>query len=160
MAYKKVAIPKEVYHLTKRENLDSIRKDGKIRRFWDQECWFCRSIPDMLKYMEQTVMCEGKLYYGRFGMPQRYPKFVPEDHIILKLFPKYPESKWYVLEQEVPLDASAKVVQLAKEFSELKVGFRGDMEFRSMEVMEVTDILKMQEENQKQMEEQGLQMII
>ena len=41
MAYQKVPRPSTVYHLTKKEHLDSILDDGVIRRFDDTECWFC-----------------------------------------------------------------------------------------------------------------------
>ena len=60
MAYVKEHPPSEVYHLTKKENLNSILEDGMIRRFGDMECWFCVDLQKMKAYMEQTVMCEGK----------------------------------------------------------------------------------------------------
>lgn len=41
MAYVKTEIPTQVYHLTRRENVDSIREEKRIRRFGDTECWFC-----------------------------------------------------------------------------------------------------------------------
>ena len=62
--YVKAPIPSEVYHLTKKANLESILDDGAIRRFDDTECWFCESLAKMKAYMEQTVLCEGKPYYG------------------------------------------------------------------------------------------------
>lgn len=64
MAYVKAPIPSEVYHLTKKANLESILDDGAIRRFDDTECWFCESLAKMKAYMEQTVLCEGKPYYA------------------------------------------------------------------------------------------------
>lgn len=87
MAYVKVTPPSVVYHLTRMENLDSILDDGKISRFLDSECWFCESLGKMKAYMEQTVMCEGKPYYAVGGQLCRYPKFVPEDYVLLKLTP-------------------------------------------------------------------------
>ena len=63
MAYVKEHAPSEVYHLAKKENLNSILEDGVIRRFSDTECWFCADLQKMRAYMEQTVMCEGKPYY-------------------------------------------------------------------------------------------------
>ena len=60
MAYVKEHAPSEVYHLAKKENLNSILDDGMIRRFSDTECWFCADLQKMRAYMEQTVMCEGK----------------------------------------------------------------------------------------------------
>ena len=64
MSYEKVPAPSIVYHLTKKENLNSILEDEAIRRFEDSECWFCESLPKMKAYMEQTVLCEGKPYYA------------------------------------------------------------------------------------------------
>lgn len=87
MAYEKVPRPSTVYHLTQKGNLDSILDDGMIRRFGDTECWFCETLPKMKSYMEQTVMCEGKPYYAVGGQLCRYPKFVPEDYVLLKLTP-------------------------------------------------------------------------
>ncbi|MFR1746450.1 MAG: hypothetical protein ACLSWG_16665, partial [Oscillospiraceae bacterium] len=95
MAYVKAPIPSEVYHLTQMDKLDDILNDGKIRRFGDTECWFCESLKKMKAYMEQTVLCEGKAYYSIGGQLCRYPKFEPDEHIILKLTPCRREGNWY-----------------------------------------------------------------
>ena len=79
--------PSEVYHYTHRKNLDSIPRDGRIRRMGDWECWFCASLEDTLTLMRATVMIEGKPYYKVGGSIGHYPKFVPEDYVILRLTP-------------------------------------------------------------------------
>ena len=137
MAYVKAPIPSEVYHLTKKANLESILDDGAIRRFDDTECWFCESLAKMKAYMEQTVLCEGKPYYGAGGQLCRYPKFVPEDYVLLKLTPRGYEDNWYRWNQEIPPGSSRELMQAAKEFSMLKIGYRGDVAFRSAEVIDV-----------------------
>ena len=111
--------------------------DGKIRRFDDTECWFCDNLVKMKAYMEQTVLCEGKPYIAVGGQFCRYPKFVPEDHAILELIPCRSEDKWYRWNQEVPPGSSQELVKAAREFSELKIGYRGDMAFKSAEVIHV-----------------------
>ena len=136
-AYVKVTPPSVVYHLTRMENLDSILDDGQIRRFLDSECWFCESLPKMKAYMEQTVMCEGKPYYAVGGQLCRYPKFVPEDYVLLKLTPCGYEDNWYRWNQEIPPGSPKELVQAAKEFSGLKIGYRGDLTFRNAEVIDV-----------------------
>ena len=141
MAYSKARIPTEVYHLTKRENLDSILADKRIRRFGDTECWFCRSPEDMLRYMEYTVLCEGKTYIATGGRIQRYPKFNPEDHVLLKLTPSKWEDKWYQWNQELPANASPEVKEQAREFSELKIGYRGDLRFSKVEIFDLKQIM-------------------
>lgn len=123
--YVKAPIPSEVYHLTKKANLESILDDGAIRRFDDTECWFCESLAKMKAYMEQTVLCEGKPYYGAGGQLCRYPKFEPDEHIILKLTPRRREGNWYRWNQEIPLNSPPELVQVAAEFSKLKIGFGG-----------------------------------
>lgn len=141
MAYVKAPIPSEVYHLTKKANLESILDDGAIRRFDDTECWFCESLAKMKAYMEQTVLCEGKPYYGAGGQLCRYPKFEPDEHIILKLTPSRREGNWYRWNQEIPLNSPPELVQAAAEFSKLKIGFRGDLPFRNAEAIDVAEFL-------------------
>ena len=142
MSYSKVKIPSEVYHLTKRKNAEQILKDGKVMRFGDSECWFCRSIPDLLRYMEYTVFCEGKPYIDTDGSVKRYPPFVPEEYRVLKLTPRYREGNWYQWNQEIPPNSPPELVEQAKEFSRLKIGFRGDLRFKDAEVLEVSQIMK------------------
>ena len=137
MAYQKVPRPSTVYHLTQKGNLDSILDDGMIRRFGDTECWFCESLDKMRAYMAQTVLCEGKPYYAVGGQLCRYPKFVPEDYVLLKLTPSHAKDNWYRWDQEIPPGSPKELVQAAKEFSGLKIGYRGDLTFRNAEVIDV-----------------------
>lgn len=141
MAYQKVPRPSTVYHLTQKGNLDSILDDGMIRRFNDTECWFCESLDKMRAYMAQTVLCEGKPYYAVGGQLCRYPKFVPEDYVLLKLTPSHAKDNWYRWDQEIPPGSPRGLVQAAKEFSMLKIGYRGDMAFKEPEVIDVPKFL-------------------
>ena len=141
MAYQKVPRLSTVYHLTKKDNLNRILDDGQIRRFGDNECWFCETLPKMKSYMEQTVMCEGKPYYAVGGQLCRYPKFVPEDYVLLKLTPCGYEDKWYRWEQEMPPGSPKALIRAAREFSALKIGYRGDLAFRNAEVINVPKFL-------------------
>ncbi len=145
MAYEKIRRPEgAVYHYTKRENLDGIRKDGRLRRFGDRECWVCSSLEDTLRLMELTVMQEGKPYYAKGGILKRYPPFVPEEYVILKLQPRYQSGDWVVWRQATPVDAPQEVLDLAEEFSFLKKGFRGDLRFYGEpEIFEVADLMEM-----------------
>jgi len=137
MAYQKVPRPSTVYHLTQKGNLDSILDDGMIRRFNDTECWFCESLDKMKAYMEQTVLCEGKPYYAVGGQLCRYPKFVPEAHVLLKLSPCDQPDNWYRWNQEIPPGSPKELARVAREFSLLKIGYRGDLTFRNAEVIDV-----------------------
>lgn len=151
MAYVKVTPPSVVYHLTRMENLDSILDDGKISRFLDSECWFCESLGKMKAYMEQTVMCEGKPYYAVGGQLCRYPKFVPEDYVLLKLAPCQPKDNWYRWDQEVPPGSPKELINAAKEFSALKIGYRGDLWFSTVETIDVPAFLHGEIISQKQL---------
>ena len=141
MAYEKVPRPSTVYHLTQKGNLDSILDDGMIRRFNDTECWFCESLDKMKAYMEQTVLCEGKPYYAVGGQLCRYPKFVPEDYVLLKLTPSHAKDNWYRWNQEIPPGSPKELARVAREFSLLKIGYRGDMAFKEPEVIDVPKFL-------------------
>lgn len=141
MAYVKVRPPVKIYHLTGKDNLNSILDDGVIRRFNDTECWFCESLDKMRAYMEQTVMCEGKPYYAVGGQLCRYPKFVPEDYVLLKLTPSHAKDNWYRWDQEIPPGSPKELARAAREFSLLKIGYRGDMAFKEPEVIDVPKFL-------------------
>ena len=141
MAYQKVPRPSTVYHLTQKGNLDSILDDGMIRRFNDTECWFCESLDKMRAYMAQTVLCEGKPYYAVGGQLCRYPKFVPEDYVLLKLTPSHAKDNWYRWDQEIPPGSLKELARAAREFSLLKIGYRGDMAFKEPEVIDVPKFL-------------------
>lgn len=144
MPYVKAEIPTEVYHLTKRENVKSIQSEKRIRRFGNTECWFCRSPEDMLRYMEYTVLCEGMPYIATGGMIKVYPRFVPEDYVLLKLTPVKWEDKWYQWNQELPSNSSQAAKDQAEEFSRLKIGYRGDLRFSKLEVIELFQLMREQ----------------
>ena len=95
--------PEELYHYTRRGNLASILQDGRIRRMGDSECWFCSSLDDTLELMRATVMVEGKPYVKLGGSIGRYPKFQPEDYVILRLKPRYQNGEWVRWMQELSL---------------------------------------------------------
>ena len=66
--------PEELFHYTRRDNLASILRDGRIKRMGDAECWFCSTLDDTLELMRATVMVEGKPYVKLGGSIGRYPK--------------------------------------------------------------------------------------
>ena len=143
MAYVSVPAPSTVYHYTKRTNLPGILLDKKIRRFDDRECWFSTSLADSLQLMRETVMQEGKGFYKVDGTIGHYPKFMPEDYVILELQPMYQARGWVRWMQELPPGAPEDLQLRALAFSMLKVGFRGDLEFKGWpNVIEVAPLLK------------------
>jgi hypothetical protein len=158
MAYERIANrPTVVYHYTKRENLNSILRDGRIKRMGDTECWFCGSLEDTLALMRDTVMVEGKPFIKVGGSIGRYPKFVPEDYVILKLTPRWQNGEWVHWIQEMPPGSPKEVVNAALRFSMLKLGFRGDLKFQSNpEVLEVAPLLAPQTQVMEHSQQQSM----
>lgn len=151
--------PTELYHYTKRENLEKILGDGRIRRFGDRETWFCQSLDDMLKLMKATVMQEGKPYIKVGGRIGYYPEFNPEDYVILKLIPRWQSGEWVRWMQEVPDDSPQELKSAAYSFSMLKVGFRGDLKFqKDPEVIEVTELLQQEMKQEAPVQSQSMKM--
>lgn len=146
MAYERIDGPKGLlYHYTKRENIEPILQDGRIRKFKDRECWFCTSLEDTLRLMELTVMEEGKLYYDANGLPRRYPKCIPEEYVVLELSPRYQNGDWVIWNQEFPDGAPEDIRKLGEEFSHLKIGFRGDLRFyENPNIYEVAELFQEQ----------------
>ena len=144
MGYERIQKPEGLlYHYTRKENLESILRDGRIRKFCDRETWFTKSLADTLRLMSLTVMQEGAAYYDARGRLQRYPVFVPEDYVVLELTPRYQSGEWVIWNQELPPTAPESVRELAEEFSHLKLGYRGDLKFWENPVIyEMTDLLE------------------
>ena len=160
MAYVSLAdTPTELYHYTKRENLEKILDDGRIRRFGDRESWFCQSLDDMLELMKATVMQEGKPYIKVGGRIGYYPEFKPEDYVILKLIPRWQSGDWVRWMQEVPDDSPQEFKDAAYSFSMLKVGFRGDLKFqKDPEVIEVAVLLQQEMKQEAPVQSQSMKM--
>ena len=151
--------PTELYHYTKRENLEKILGDGRIRRFGDRETWFCQSLDEMLKLMKATVMQEGKPYIKVGGRIGYYPGFNPEDYVILKLIPRWQSGEWVRWMQEVPDDSPQELKSAAYSFSMLKVGFRGDLKFqKDPEVIEVAELLQQEMKQEAPVQSQSMKM--
>ncbi len=146
MAYERIAAPKgKIYHYTKKDHVESILRDGCIKRFKDRECWFCPSLKGALRMMELTVMNEGKIYFDVFGFPKRYPRFIPEDYVVLELEPRYQNGDWVRWIQEFPDDTPKEVLELGREFDELKLAYRGNLKFKEHpKVYEVAELLSEQ----------------
>ena len=93
--------------------------------------------------MRATVMMEGKPYYKVGGSIGRYPKFVPEDYVILRLNPRYQKGEWVRWMQEMPPGSPPELLKAAETFSNLKLGFRGDLKFQqNPEVIEVAPLVE------------------
>ena len=106
MGYERIQKPEGLlYHYTRKENLESILRDGRIRKFCDRETWFTKSLADTLRLMSLTVMQEGAAYYDASGRLQRYPAFVPEDYVVLELTPRYQSGEWVIWNPELRLRA-------------------------------------------------------
>lgn len=143
MGYERVTDrPETVYHYTNRKKLESILHDGRIKRMGDTECWFCPTLEDTLTLMRSTVMIEGKPYYKVGGTVGFYPKFVPEDYVILKLTPRWQSGEWVRWMQELPPGSPPELLEAARAFSNLKLGFRGDLKFYpNPEIIKVASLL-------------------
>lgn len=158
MGYERVTEwPSVVYHYTKRENLPSILKDGKIKRMGDTECWFCLSVEDILSVMKDTIMVEGKLYYKVGGQLARYPKFDPDDYVILKLTPRWQSGEWVRWMQELPPGVDPQIKEMVDAFGMKKLGFRGDMKFYpDPEVLECAQLIRVSHPQMNQGQEQTM----
>lgn len=72
-----------------------------------------------------------------------YPKFVPEDYVILRLNPRFQKGEWVQWMQEMPPGSPPELLKAAETFSNLKLGFRGDLKFQqNPEVIEVAPLVE------------------
>ena len=136
--YKKInEKPEVVFHYTKRENVESIKKDGFIKASkidWDC-CWFSKSLEDTLNLMEQTIMIEGNSYINLLGLPAQYPKFIPDDYVILKLIPTSNEQHEWL--RWIPKQVQGN----DGDHYNFTIAHRGNLKFIEAEVIEVSEVV-------------------
>jgi len=62
--------------------------------------------------------------------------------VILKLEPRYQNGEWVRWNQEMPPNTPPEILEEARVFSQLKVGFRGDLKFKEHpEIIDVSQLL-------------------
>ena len=131
MGYVNAKAPSVVYHLTPKKNLDAIIRAKAIKRFGDTECWFCDTLKNLKTYMEYTVLQEGKYYIDKDQTAKKYPRFEADDYVVLRLVPRSRQDRWVRWMQVVSPKSSAEMKAQAEEFSNSKIGYRGDLRFTS-----------------------------
>lgn len=93
---------------------------------------------------EQITVPPNVLYIGVDGLPKRYPKFCPDEYVIPELIPRYQNGEWVKWNQEIGRCCTAEQKVLVDEFSNLKIGYRGNLKFKSEpKMIEISEALQM-----------------
>ena len=100
--FEEIETPQVVYHMTSRENLDSILRDGKIKSVRkdggkaDFVTWFFPSLEWIPVYILLTGANHGRQYYDFDGLLHTAPPLVHEETIVIKCTPRGRQSmEWY-----------------------------------------------------------------
>ena len=148
--FEEIDQPEVVYHMTDRENLESIMESRKIKSFNDYLTFFFTNEEQAPLYIELSGALTGRHYYGTDGIPKTAPPLIVEDTVVLKLVPKKKEKlEWY---REV-IDGTKSgyetvmtpdIQPLWDEFNNCKVVHYGDFQFdvEKVEIIELADIYK------------------
>ena len=87
-------------------------------------------------------MNEGHPYFDAKGILRRYPAFVAEGYVILKLKQRFQSGEWVRWNQELPPGCPPERLAEAAEFNLLKKGYRGDLKFQNdPEVLEAAPFI-------------------
>lgn len=96
MGFERISQPDVVYHMTDRQNLESILKDGQIKQFNDFVTYFFLDVRFVSIYCELSEAYHGRQYYGTDGRILTAEPVVPENTVVLKLVPRRKEpDKWF-----------------------------------------------------------------
>ncbi len=133
--------PETIYHYTKRENENKIVNDGQLKKYKDSHCWFCESIEDVLEVMRNTIMNEGATFADTDGSIKAYGKFNQDEWIIIKGTPKYSDPMNYFIWRN-ETDFYAHVTEQAIRNETIKIGYRGNLRLKNIEVLELLSVIK------------------
>jgi len=140
--------PPVVYHMTEKENLESILESGKIKSFNDFLTFFFTDAEQAPLYIELTGAMRGRLYYSTDGIPKTAPPLIVKDMVVLKLIPKRKEKlEWF---REVIDETKAGYESVMTEdikpiwdaFNNCRVCHYSDFQFdrEQVEIIELADI--------------------
>lgn len=136
-------IPKKVFHCTKREHLKNILESHKIIAFDGLESWFCLSLEDMLTYISLTLQNEGAKYVDSDYQIKTYPKFVPDEYVILELKPRYSKDNWFYYVTDIRNESNFEHRLIRTKLDKIKICYKGDLEFKgASKLYEVKDLIK------------------
>lgn len=140
--FSKVKQPAVVYHMTDRKNVTSIMRDRRIRVFDDFLCFFFPDEESIPIYLDLSNAYEGRVYSGIDGKIHTAPPVIPDDMVVFKLEPRYKEPFAWFMEntaKKVPFGTEKQVYEL---FDKCRLCHYGDMQFKTSEILELTDILQ------------------
>lgn len=151
--FEEIEPPEIVYHMTGRENLDNILRDGKIKAGADGNAdfatWFFPALEEIPVYIELTGANTGRKYYDFDGRIHEAPPLNHKETVVLKLRPRgRQEMEWY---RERPAEgknesslSNEKVERLQLYMSAARVCHYGAMPFeKDPEVLELTEVDKL-----------------
>lgn len=147
--FQEIPQPECVYHMTDRQNIEAIMRDGKVRTFNDYMCFFFPDIESVSLYIDTSNALKGRKYYDFDGKWHTQPPLVIDDTVVLKLKPRRKEPlQWFkeihteAFMQKVPEDERSKVLA----FDASRICHYDDMAFRTfpgdVEVIELRDVYK------------------
>lgn len=153
--FEEIDTPQVVYHMTNRENLDSILRDGKIRSVRgpgekaDFVTYFFPAVEEIPVYIELTGANTGRQYYDFDGRLRIAPPLVHEETIVLKLRPQgRQDMEWYKEKPAKGVNNSSlsndSVEKLQEYMSAARVCHYGPMRFqKDPEIIELIEIDKL-----------------
>ena len=134
--------PLIVYHMTDKENLNSILNDGKIRTFEDFVCFFMPTLEDVEKYIYLSRADEGRISRGFDGRLHQEPPLDHANTVVLELIPRYKEPMSWFKEKTDSNCQSEKEKEIRRNFDDCRIAHYGDMKFDTRKVIihKLTDI--------------------
>lgn len=136
-------VPKEIYHYTKRENLEKILYDGYIKHGSDMMCCVSGSLSDAFMIIGNTIMRGGAAYYSVEGIKLCYPRFIPSDYVIIKSDVRYSKwDKWYWWFDNGDVGLGGVMKKMKITYEKMKLFYMGNLRLDNVEVLEVTDYMQ------------------
>lgn len=117
-----------VYHFTKKENVQKIRKDRQLKKFKDNYVFVCESYEDCINVIKNTILNPKARYMDFDGVIRDYKNRNINDYVILKLKTRYSDSlKWF---KSTSSNNSC--------IDDKTIAYKGNLPIKSMDEIEIT----------------------